>query len=940
MIEGILPRYQLEQSYSIAGPALSKTELFINEASNNPDLVGYVLQIFNQSDSTAPLTANVGEFFVAESGKMLIKPTKAGKFTTKLIARDSGGQPAVVKTFDFEALPDDTLDPANGPGGKGCGRVQTEDLVPMDGKFTCNCNEGKVPGTDGECHECLLGSHPNALQTDCEVDECVELERSGVCTCQLINLTDTATRSIAVTCNGAQWTVANAKTLALPPIVTQLRLQGIDAPTLPAILKELSANYDEECKSKDLADRQAKHVCEIIVEKDAITANAVSNTANISSSASASTSTGGGTDGIGVAAASMRSIEAHSICSINGDDSVKAVTDVLIPIGICKANNANDCGGEVCPIGEFADLTNAGVCTTCERGGFYADTDGRIGSASHCACSPCKNGTWASVAGASDPNAHCEVCPSGTKTDAPAGYRACACLDEFSRTDRFGECSTCTGIVGIACIADARVLTKGYFWVYPTPDQEHEYLEFTDDLKHEAGYNASRSFYNGSYPPVYACPFEKNCLGVTKESAAACLDGTTGVLCAVCAETHYQMTGNCVPCPSRNVGGSMMLTIFIGVIFILAFRFIVQRSANEVPQVGGTNAYPPSKFMTILKIMLSFTQVKSMLVDVYPGVPWPTPYRSFISGLQILSSNPMSIVMPSCLSPALTISAYGEFIFAAVVPIVIALIIYAYYRIKADASQDINQLKAVCISTASLVFFLLYPTITVSSVHILAPCQSICSDADENNCIEYLRADYSIQCGTGTHTAYKVMAGFALTLYGFGVPGALAAFLYRDRSSFGANDGLYQMAGVANGASGGSKITVAEAGLSFYSKQYKPDYYYWETVDLYRKLFVTSIVVFIADGTALQTTYGIIFSLAGKCPHTTISTLPPLLLSTCRSPLMNIIGTPPSSPNLSPSADICSFLPLIIEFVQYCSPLLFCCRSRCTAAICTVREPR
>ena len=112
------------------------------------------------------------------------------------------------------------------------------------------------------------------------------------------------------------------------------------------------------------------------------------------------------------------------------------------------------------------------------------------------------------------------------------------------------------------------------------------------------------------------------------------------------------------------------------------------------------------------------------------------------------------------------------------------------------------------------------------------------------------------------------MAGFALALYGFAVPGGLATFLYRDKNRVGADE-LYQLAGAPDAASAGNPTTVAEAGLSFYSKQYKPDFYYWETVDLYRKLFVTSIVVFIADGTALQTTYGIIFSLAGTCFHQT-----------------------------------------------------------------------
>lgn len=50
-------------------------------------------------------------------------------------------------------------------------------------------------------------------------------------------------------------------------------------------------------------------------------------------------------------------------------------------------------------------------------------------------------------------------------------------------------------------------------------------------------------------------------------------------------------------------------------------------------------------------------------------------------------------------------------------------------------------------------------------------------------------------------------------------------------------------------------------GMSFFS--YKPKYYYWESVDLIRKLLVTSIVVFIEPGTIKQVQTGIFFASIG-----------------------------------------------------------------------------
>lgn len=62
-----------------------------------------------------------------------------------------------------------------------------------------------------------------------------------------------------------------------------------------------------------------------------------------------------------------------------------------------------------------------------------------------------------------------------------------------------------------------------------------------------------------------------------------------------------------------------------------------------------------------------------------------------------------------------------------------------------------------------------------------------------------------------------------------------------------------------------SKIRMSAfvAGLSFYAAPYRKGFYLWETVDLFRKLLVVSIIVFIADGTSLQLVVGLIFAVGG-----------------------------------------------------------------------------
>ena len=62
---------------------------------------------------------------------------------------------------------------------------------------------------------------------------------------------------------------------------------------------------------------------------------------------------------------------------------------------------------------------------------------------------------------------------------------------------------------------------------------------------------------------------------------------------------------------------------------------------------------------------------------------------------------------------------------------------------------------------------LLYPSIAVGSVRLLAPCHSICSDSGQGGegCIGCLRADCSIPCGTGKHAVFKAFAGLSFAVF-------------------------------------------------------------------------------------------------------------------------------------------------------------------------------
>lgn len=329
-------------------------------------------------------------------------------------------------------------------------------------------------------------------------------------------------------------------------------------------------------------------------------------------------------------------------------------------------------------------------------------------------------------------------------------------------------------------------------------------------------------------------------------------------------------------------------------VLLLVWYFV--ESAENV----GTWPYDREKMDqgVILKIFLGFNQVISFLPETYTAIVWPENYVEFVSILSFMVS-PISLSSPGCASKALRLSAVGNFWTALMTfPALLAVVaVHYFYKLKFKQHKDttpyaLQQEKwmdqAIAISWASMSFFLVYPNVCVSSIRLLAQCKELCAATDD--CTSFLPADFSVECGTSSHVVTKYFAAI-VGLGGFCIvaPAVLAWTLWKNEvhkqipptkipkrpkatneDSGDSEDVALKcctaITGLCHSGDDEEKPPITgptevwDVGLAFLYRSFKPSYFFWETVDLYRKLLITGIVTFISPGTITQICVEIIFA--------------------------------------------------------------------------------
>ena len=192
---------------------------------------------------------------------------------------------------------------------------------------------------------------------------------------------------------------------------------------------------------------------------------------------------------------------------------------------------------------------------------------------------------------------------------------------------------------------------------------------------------------------------------------------------------------------------------------------------------------------------------------------------------------------------------YGTAVFAAgMVGIIFLQILGAAAKTALAHHQDAKSEETKAVAAEAPAFL---AACLIGSYLIYPSCTAIFSqtfNCREIDSIYYLTKDLSIKCDSAAQTAAESVAGLMLFVFSVGLP-CLYLMMLRKHKPTKLN------------AQGGLDLAVRAPGdftsvLHFFYDDYAPEYYYWECVELFRKLVLTAVTVQFPKGSMVQVILG------------------------------------------------------------------------------------
>ena len=539
-----------------------------------------------------------------------------------------------------------------------------------------------------------------------------------------------------------------------------------------------------------------------------------------------------------------------------------------------------------CPAGTYTERAGATECLECPPGGYCEEAGAATsmvwracpagsfnpqkGSASRDSCISCPLGTSSTALGANS-NASCVVCDPDTYAARPDG-ECIPCPYPLASGGGSATCAFCREgfyLQGSADLADVFRDPAEHCKSCPPhaecpPNTTLETLVLPQGFWRASlssavliecrslggGSGAGKARCAGSGSPVRAGATDGRIL--REDDLDYCAPDFSGPECQLCVQSDYHVANGdkCAKCPAVGTAAGKLSGLVLGICIACGLTWVAYSTKSwrdKKPCIGcllrladrAVSIFATLGLLAKFKITFGFYQVCLVLSTTY-SARLPERYTAWADKL----SEVISIDWSGFFLPPQCLPFWSRLVAVTISPIsAIALLLVAgaglrLYRLRvAPSPRPRTRLTEAALGLLDLTpasLFLVFCFVPPVSAFIFRAwaCEAYTTSppGEALEQVEYMRQDASVECGSSEHDFITLLAGLLLGLWPLGSLVLYTSLLLACHKPLQART-----------------PTALTQATAFLHREYRLMYFWWEALDLARKLVLTGAVLLIPE---------------------------------------------------------------------------------------------
>ena len=352
---------------------------------------------------------------------------------------------------------------------------------------------------------------------------------------------------------------------------------------------------------------------------------------------------------------------------------------------------------------------------------------------------------------------------------------------------------------------------------------------------------------------IRACP-----LGATAcsggQNLSLCKPNYDGPLCAVCSEGFFFNGEVCDICESPSLVGFTSLFAALCLTFCIATcsYIFVKRNFDQISRAGSVAL----KF----KVLISTYQIVATFSWTL-GTAFPSIYTQILGVLQFFSFDVTELFpVVHCLYRS---NYLVKLLIVTCLPLLIVVFpTLAYWRwkvVRANEAGEREKVKTRSLQVLIVATFLVYTPVASKIFRALRPC-----DVFQDIGKAYMPEDYQIACDSADYSMILLVAYTMMVVYCVGIPVFYLVLLWPRRIDIQEQCKLAAL-GESRTAKEEQRMNELSDKLQVVSFLFQSYWYWWwEIVEVIRKVLLAGIITLIAPGTAEQSIVLMILALGSS----------------------------------------------------------------------------